>query len=460
MKFLSLEIQRLLSLFTISFILRLLYRSPWLEDWDSVQFALALNNFSIVDHQPHPPGYPLYIVLGRIFNLFLHNGTLTLTTLSVLLGALSVIPLYLLLRQIMGKWVAFLASALFLVIPIQWTLSEVALTNIPGMFFTLITALLLYRGRNSRKYLFTGSFLAGLTLGVRFAEYSILIALLALLLMARKNLADMVKSTILFLGGISLWLVPLVLDTRLMSFINAYINQINYIVAHDSSLSDFKILGRLSHIWELFIAGFTIYFIPVLILIAFYLIKNYKTIKEWKHLFIFTWILSYLIPLLFIYNLEFPRHLLPLLPPLVILFGLALEHLMKKYLVILGYSGVIILLWIISLSQVQKIHNLIPPTIAPVLYVKENLNPQDTLLLTTFTYRQFQYYAPEFRNYYGSSGIEKVNVKYVIIDFLQLKDKTPALNIYNVADAKEFSGPEYIFPRISKTNLYILKNNS
>jgi len=31
-----------------------------------VQFALALNEYDVLKHQPHPPGYILYVVLGRI----------------------------------------------------------------------------------------------------------------------------------------------------------------------------------------------------------------------------------------------------------------------------------------------------------------------------------------------------------------------------------------------------------
>ena len=53
---------KILFIVVLSLILRLLYISPWLEDWDSVQFALAMNNYSLDLHQPHAPGYPLYIL--------------------------------------------------------------------------------------------------------------------------------------------------------------------------------------------------------------------------------------------------------------------------------------------------------------------------------------------------------------------------------------------------------------
>ena len=44
--------------------LPLLARS--LEDIDSINFALGLRQFDVALHQPHPPGYPVYIALGRL----------------------------------------------------------------------------------------------------------------------------------------------------------------------------------------------------------------------------------------------------------------------------------------------------------------------------------------------------------------------------------------------------------
>lgn len=34
-------------------------RSPGLDDYDSVQFAMGVRSFDVWQHQPHPPGYPL-----------------------------------------------------------------------------------------------------------------------------------------------------------------------------------------------------------------------------------------------------------------------------------------------------------------------------------------------------------------------------------------------------------------
>ena len=40
--------------------------APSLEGIDSINFALGLRDFDPALHQPHPPGSPVYIALGRM----------------------------------------------------------------------------------------------------------------------------------------------------------------------------------------------------------------------------------------------------------------------------------------------------------------------------------------------------------------------------------------------------------
>src|SRR5690349_2118022 len=47
-----------------------------LEDLDSVNFALGVRDFDVARHQPHPPGYPVYIALAKL-------STATLRTVGV-----------------------------------------------------------------------------------------------------------------------------------------------------------------------------------------------------------------------------------------------------------------------------------------------------------------------------------------------------------------------------------------
>src|SRR5439155_19368603 len=62
---------------------RLPYRARMLYNWDGVQFALALREYDVVKHQPHPPGYILYVGLGRVVNAWLHDPTAAYVLLAV-----------------------------------------------------------------------------------------------------------------------------------------------------------------------------------------------------------------------------------------------------------------------------------------------------------------------------------------------------------------------------------------
>ena len=62
------------------------FRSISLDDFDSYSFALALDRFDLGLQQPQPPGFPVYIFLGRILYRVTGNPTSTLTLLSALSG--------------------------------------------------------------------------------------------------------------------------------------------------------------------------------------------------------------------------------------------------------------------------------------------------------------------------------------------------------------------------------------
>jgi hypothetical protein len=54
------------ALAVLSLAAHLAYLPPTLEDLDSVNFALGVRDFDVARHQPHPPGYPAFIALGKL----------------------------------------------------------------------------------------------------------------------------------------------------------------------------------------------------------------------------------------------------------------------------------------------------------------------------------------------------------------------------------------------------------
>ena len=441
--------------------LRVIFLSPFLEDWDSVQFALGMHHFSLSLHQPHPPGYPIYVFLGSFINLILQNDNLSLSLLSAILGSFMAIPFYLILQKITGKITAIFGTVVLLVIPIQWALSEVSLSNIPGMFFNILTISVVFLNPKRPKALYIASILAGFTLGVRFAEYSILICLLAFVLLRyRHSVKTIFVSLVLFFIGISIWLIPLIYITGLSEFLSLYIKQASYIKSHDSVVS-ISMIERIAQIKYLFKIAFgkIFYIVPISTAIFSLLkFKSYARNKEWQ--FGIVWFLSYFFPFLFVYNLEVPRHIFPLIPSLIFLFINSSEKL-PRLISSLVLLTVILAIFPMSLKQVTILHKEVPPSIQPVTFIKNNYDPKNTTLLTTFVFRQTQYYASEFQNYYPDDSINaKISSKNVILDYLPTKDRVPALKNYTLVKTEEFIGDREVYPRLNKVTLFILSSNS
>ncbi len=470
-KKIKINIQKNLVLYAIiifSLIIHLIYRTPYLEDWDSVQFALGLHQYSVVLHQPHPPGYPIYILFGKFLYLFTGSDVQSLTFLSALFGSLAIIPLFFLTKKMFGQTTAYIASIIFILLPIEWLLSEVVCSNMTGLFFTILLAYFIYIWSNNSLTYFKTAFLGALAafaLGIRFTDFPVIIALLGIFIIKIHSWKYFLSLFISFIIGILFWLIPLLLMTGPREFYGAYREVANYVTWHDTLLGQsytFKHLMkvRVGYLWELLNIAYTqiFIFLSIFSLIVFCLRKKIR--RKFYFYFLSIWFFSYLIPLIFFYNLELPQYTLPLLPYLVIINAYIVTSLIKNR-VVLFLSVFIFSVFLFSQTFPQVVNQSkdIPPTITPVFYVQKNFDPKNTLLITTFTYRQFQYYAPEYTNFYGTENLpQKIDNKTVIIDYEGLKRSLSILQEYQVKSSLIFNQDHLLkFPRLRETKLYILQ---
>src|SRR5207249_3518879 len=72
----------------LAFHLRYLPQAP--DDLDSINFALGIRHFDVTAHQPHPPGYPFYILIGKGIRAFVGTELTALAVFSALGGACGV----------------------------------------------------------------------------------------------------------------------------------------------------------------------------------------------------------------------------------------------------------------------------------------------------------------------------------------------------------------------------------
>ena len=101
---------RMLTLAALTVLIRLPFLTDLLSHRDEVQYALGLHHFDVLAHEPHPPGSPFYIVLGRLALLFTSDEHHAFVALSVIASAAATSGEYVLTRLAFGRRAALLAS--------------------------------------------------------------------------------------------------------------------------------------------------------------------------------------------------------------------------------------------------------------------------------------------------------------------------------------------------------------
>jgi hypothetical protein len=79
-----------------TWLTRLAFRSHYLYDIDSVNFALALRSVDPSAHQRNPPGYFLYVCLGQLAYMIFPDANTALVAISIVFSSGTVSTIYLL----------------------------------------------------------------------------------------------------------------------------------------------------------------------------------------------------------------------------------------------------------------------------------------------------------------------------------------------------------------------------
>jgi hypothetical protein len=133
------QVRDSLILIAATALTRYAFRSRFLYDIDSVNFALALQRFDPAVHQPHPPGYFLYVCLGILSNAIFHDANTALVAISIVASCGAVVLIHLLALAWFGRAAAGFAGLIFVCSPLAWFHGTVALTYIvEAMFSALI----------------------------------------------------------------------------------------------------------------------------------------------------------------------------------------------------------------------------------------------------------------------------------------------------------------------------------
>ena len=226
-----------------------LAKSP--DDVDSVNFVLGVREFRVDRHQPHPPGSPVYIALGKTILAAVTRvpglGTLTsaedvvpsarsLALLSAIFGALAAWPLFAYFRALEGDARRALAATfLTLSVPLVWFSAGRAQSDLPGLTTALVAQALLVtafrrdhafgfgpanpssdpaRPAASGRLIVVAALVAGLAVGMHVQTLWLTLPLLTFVLIERTGrdaAGAMLGSAVAFTVAVLVWAVPTVM---------------------------------------------------------------------------------------------------------------------------------------------------------------------------------------------------------------------------------------------------------
>jgi hypothetical protein len=197
-------------------VLHLPFLPRSLEDLDSINFALGVRHFDVANHQPHPPGYPIYMAIAKLVHVVVADETRVLVLISVCAGALAVWSLLALFTRIDRTWPRnwILAAVVGTVTcPLYWITASRPLSDMAGFAAAVgIQAWLL--SASTRRDIVAASFLAALAVGIRSQVAWLTVPLLAYVIVTgwrRHGRSLAVGAAAAFAAGCLIWAVPLVI---------------------------------------------------------------------------------------------------------------------------------------------------------------------------------------------------------------------------------------------------------
>src|SRR6185369_11638450 len=212
----------------------------WWEH-DELLFAQALRDFDPLRFHPHPPGFPLYVLLGKFVNLFIGDAFRSLVSISIVAAVVGFLALARLFRKLIGDVDLAIVAALIVYFSAAMLIHSVLpLTDGAALALVALTLLAIAdvgTAEHERAAMLTGV-AASCAIGVR---PQLLVPLLPALLVAlwqMRTKRERITSIVAFAFVSLLWFLPLVDAAGGMNpLITWELKQFDYVATHDAAAS-------------------------------------------------------------------------------------------------------------------------------------------------------------------------------------------------------------------------------
>ena len=302
----------------------------YIEDIDSLRFALANESFDLVNNQPHFPGYPIFCFLSIILYEIFGSSALSFS----IIGGISIFIIYYYLEKILClynghkyNWVVFLVVFTH---PFLWVMSNRYMPDIFGLsiLVTAVYYLIVSINKNNTLYAAILFFLIGLESGIRLSYTPFFLPAIFVLVKYKKKILTLFIG---FISSISIWLLPLIVISGLAILVDigmrntsGHFLEWGGTIASSTDSYFTRLLGMLrSIVSEVFSSwwparhGITLLMSVLSIIVLIYLsvYKKLTPFKKPQNIILVFCVLTYLVWVFFFQNVVYkPRHLLPLTP--------------------------------------------------------------------------------------------------------------------------------------------------
>jgi len=179
-------------------------RSIW--DWDEALFCLGMRSYDVTNHHPHPPGFPVYIGVGRIVRLVVGSDFRALQAINLIAGVLLFPAVFMLARELRMHFpTAMIAGALCAFFPNVWFYGGTAFSDVPSITLIVFATAFLFRGCRDANAYVIGALLLALAIGIR--PQNLLIGIfpgaVATWVRARQSVRDVVFAALIAVGLIA-----------------------------------------------------------------------------------------------------------------------------------------------------------------------------------------------------------------------------------------------------------------
>ena len=195
---------------------RLLTTIYYVEDLDSLRFALSMVDYDVAKFQPHFPAYPVFCFVAKLIYAGIGSYALSFS----FIGGVSTFIIIFFLCKLSGLQntspVGLIATILLMVNPLVWLMSNRYIPDVMGVACLMASLYLICANRDDSHRVGWGFFLAGILGGIRLSYLPMLIPV-CLISLRHKPIQRIAAA----LAGVVVWLMPLILLTGWETLVQA-----------------------------------------------------------------------------------------------------------------------------------------------------------------------------------------------------------------------------------------------